>query len=88
MGKYLCRIVSDNREHWREFDVDTTSAMRCAEQHGLGEDGERIVVYRKRTGEVISAVEWVWKCLSEGHEQPEGFYCKLSLPKRRTCYID
>lgn len=88
MGKYRCRIVSDNLEHWREFDVDTTSAMRCAEQYGLGEDGERIVVYHKRTAEVISAVEWVWKFLAEGHEQPEGFYRKLYLSKRRTCYID
>ena len=82
MGKYKCRITSDNLANWREFEVDTQSAMKCAKQYGLREDGEIVTVYRKKTGEILSRVGWSW--LDYNH----GYYKRMRFDKRRTCYID
>lgn len=52
--KYICRIAS-NSSLGREYDVDTRSAMKCAEMFGRYEGGESVTVYNK-SGRPLSRV--------------------------------
>ena len=54
--KYICTITS-NFSNGRQYDVDTKSAMKCAESYGRCEGGEEIAVSTK-SGKPISKVIW------------------------------
>ena len=56
MSKYICTIES-NSTYGREYEVDTKSAMKCAEVYGRCEGGEIIKVSTK-SGKLLSAVRW------------------------------
>lgn len=49
--KYICRI-SSNSSAGREYEVETKSAMKCAERFGRYEGGEIVTVTNKH-GRVI-----------------------------------
>ncbi len=53
---YKCIIWSDSSKE-REYDVDTKSAMKCAELHGRCEGGETVTVFSP-SGRPISQVRW------------------------------
>ncbi len=55
--KYKCVIYS-NSSLGREYEVDSQSAMKAAENYGRCESGEVVSVYRKRTGQLLSRVSW------------------------------
>lgn len=57
MGKYKCLITSDNTSP-REYEVNTTSAVRAAYNLGCAESNETVTVYRKRTLEILSRAMW------------------------------
>lgn len=54
--KYICTIES-NSTYGREYEVDTKSAMKCAQIYGRCEGGEVITVSTK-SGKPISQVRW------------------------------
>lgn len=54
--KYVCTITSNNTL-LRTYDVETTSAMKCACEYGRFEGGERVTV-STRSGRVLSCVLW------------------------------
>lgn len=66
MKKYYCCIRS-NGSHEREYEVTTTSAMKCANEYGRCEGGEVVTVYQKN-GKILSEALWT----------PEngGCYCR------------
>ena len=53
---YICTIYS-NFSHGREYEVETKSAMKCADLYGRCEGGEVITVSTK-SGKDISRVVW------------------------------
>lgn len=56
-AKYMCLITSCSS--WeRKYEVKTKSAMKCAEEYGRCEWGERVRVYAPSTGRVISEVRY------------------------------
>lgn len=71
MARYKCIITSD----WslgREYDTDTSSALRAAEQYGRCEGGERVTVYTRR-GKPVSAAAWT--------PEDGGHYYRTYLPE-------
>lgn len=56
MKTYTC-IIYSNSSKGREYEVATTSAMKCANEYGRCEGGEVVTVYRKN-GAPISQVRW------------------------------
>lgn len=53
---YICKITS-NSTHPREYEVDTKSAVKCADLYGRADGGEVVTVYTKG-GKAISSVSW------------------------------
>lgn len=53
---YICTITS-NSTHPREYEVETKSAMKCAELYGRAEGGE-VVTVQTKSGKPVSGVEW------------------------------
>ena len=79
MAKYLCVIWSDS-SYPRQYEVESTSAIKAAEQYGCGELGEVVSIARKRTWEVISRAAW--------DEQTKRYY-HVWLPKKvMTTYLE
>lgn len=54
--KYLCVISSNFSD--RVYEVETTSALKCALLYGRCEGGEVVTVIRKRSAKVLSEVRW------------------------------
>lgn len=61
MSKYKCVIYSDS-SFPREYEVDSMSAMKAANEFGRGEFGEVVEVRRKRTNQLLSRVAWEMGC--------------------------
>lgn len=53
---YICTIYS-NFSYGREYEVNTKSAMKCADMYGRCEGGEVVTVSTK-SGKVLSRVVW------------------------------
>ena len=56
MNMYKC-IIWSNSSNGREYDVDTKSAYKAAQEYGRCEGGE-VVQIRTRSGRVISEARW------------------------------
>lgn len=69
MSKYICTIAS-NSSLGREYEVDTKSAMKCAEKYGRYEGGE-IVTVSTKSGKTISAVRYT--------PEDGGRYCRCAV---------
>lgn len=54
--KYICTITS-NSSYGREYEVETKSAMKCAEMYGRYEGGE-VVTVKTKSGKVLSEVRY------------------------------
>ena len=57
MKKYIC-IIESNSSFPREYEVETSSAMKCANELGRLEGGETVTVYNKSKSKVIGRVKW------------------------------
>lgn len=55
--KYICTVDNDSLAYPREFEVETSSALKAARDHGYGEDSDVICIYTK-SGELISKAMW------------------------------
>ena len=73
---YRC-VVYSAESPLREYEVESMSAAKAAEMYGRKEEGEMVVVMRKKTYELLSVVAWVWKC----GDRREGFYVRGHIPK-------
>lgn len=56
MKKYICRIES-NSSYAREYEVETASAYKAAQELGCREGGEVVQIVSK-VGKVISEARW------------------------------
>ena len=56
MYKYKCVVWSDS-SYGREYNVNTRSALKAAQQYGRCEGGE-VVQIRTQSGRVISEARW------------------------------
>lgn len=54
--KYLCVISNDLSD--RVYEVDTSSALKCAIKYGFCQPGEVVTVVRKGSGRILSTVRW------------------------------
>lgn len=50
-------VITSNSSNGREYEVKTTSAMKCAAEYGRAEGGEIVTVYSP-TGKPLSEVRW------------------------------
>lgn len=50
-------VITNDFSLGREYEVKTTSAMRCAEEYGRCEGGETVTVFSP-SGKPISQVRW------------------------------
>lgn len=53
---YTC-IITSNFSLGREYEVSTKSAMKCAEEYGRCEGGEKVTV-KTKSGKILSQVIW------------------------------
>ena len=74
-GMYRC-VVYSAESPLREHEVKSQSAMKAADLYGKKEEGETVVVMRKKTHELLSVVAWVWNC-----DRSDGFYVHGHIPK-------
>lgn len=63
---YKCEIIGGGA--YRAYDVNTKSAVKCAEMFGRCDSGETVLVVRKN-GSVISAAKW---------NEEDGRYIRVS----------
>lgn len=54
---YICK-VSSNSSRDRIYEVETKSAMKCAQKFGRCEGGETVTVMTKKSGKMLSCVMW------------------------------
>ena len=57
MKQYKAIIESDNADS-REYIVDSSSAMKAAQEYGRAEGGEVVTVTTVKSGRVLSRVRW------------------------------
>ncbi|MBQ3988210.1 MAG: hypothetical protein II629_05565 [Ruminococcus sp.] len=74
MTKYICTIES-NSSHPRTYEVETRSAMKCADQYGRCEGGEVVTVTNK-SGRVLSRAAWT--------PEDGGHYYRVFVPEGET----
>lgn len=74
MPKYKCVIYSDSSNP-REYEVDTMSAMKAAQELGRCEFGEVVEIRRKRTNQLLSCAVW-----ETGYGRPQ--YIHVYIGKR------
>lgn len=60
MKKYTCVIYS-NTSNGREYEVETTSAYKCADMYGRCEGGEVVEIWNKSKTRQISKAIWTPK---------------------------
>lgn len=54
---YICKVYS-NSSHERVYEVETKSAMKCAQEYGRCEGGEVVTVVTKKSGRILSCAMW------------------------------
>lgn len=72
---YRC-VVYSAESPLREYEVKSQSAMKAADLYGKKEEGETVVVMRKKTYELLSVVAWVWNW-----DRSDGLYVRGHIPK-------
>lgn len=72
---YRC-VVYSAESPLREYEVKSQSAMKAADLYGKKEEGETVVVMRKKTYELLSVVAWVWNW-----DRHDGRYVHGHIPK-------